>query len=305
MNLAQVDFSPLQKFASTFRFFRIVKRVKMIIVRLTILAIIIAVAWGAFWLISRINAATDAIEAGATMSETTSETHSYSSSGSYDLSLLFFISIVTYFGSGPLLMILLSQSWARFAMQNEFQEISDINTMKALLEVPGFKDKIVALKLPPIGGRLNDIDFVFFMRMYKEGGIIRWRERRMDTIIRTQLPVNLPHIVINATANENLRRTNMTDKPVESEVFQFEGPLGKNYDVYAARQNQIIALQLFTPDVLEILYDELPRADVIIKDNNMWVLFRGQVASDENTSRLFHAIATFHPQIAKQAASLA
>lgn len=61
------------------------------------------------------------------------------------------------------------------------------------------------------------------MRSYKEGGLLRWRERKMDSIMRLQLSSNLPHIIVNFRDNVTARRSNMTSRMENSIKFQFEG----------------------------------------------------------------------------------
>jgi len=188
-----------------------------------------------------------------------------------------------------------------FAKRNNFRWIEQsIAVLSGIERVPSFKGKFISFSSGVITGVFRNLTFTFFTRQYKEGGVLRWRERQMDTVLAIALPAQLPHIVINARANERARRSNLSTSFPDNYYFQFEGIYGDKYDVYTAPQSRIVTLQLFTPDVLAVLYGKLPTADIEIKGNKLWVVQRYGVLDDDLAKNMFAATSQFYEELEKQ-----
>jgi hypothetical protein len=168
------------------------------------------------------------------------------------------------------------------------------------MKVPSFQGKMLSLSLGPIQGLYGKHRFALHSRQYKEGGVLRWRERQMDTVLTLILPATLPHIVINARSNERARRSNMTKSFPAANKFQFEGAMGAKYDAYTKPESRVIALQLFTPDVLQVLYDRLPSADVELLGDKLWIVQRYGVLDDMLAKKMLKAADALYAELEKQ-----
>lgn len=320
-----LDYTPLKTYARVLRSVVVIQRMGMVLFRLLCILFIASVIWAIVTASNTANQSSDGQIPNATSQPTVktevmpdgeTTTYSYSCSGSecptqvtfFVLLLAFvlfpgqfaFVSLLTSLG----IMIAGSIPWSKFAQRNQFRVETNINDAIALMKIPSFKGKLLAVKLFPIVGVYDAMPFAIFTRIYKEGGVLRWRERKMDTIMRLELPVSLPHIVINARANEKVRASNLTERFDSSMKFQFEGIYGTHYDVYAAKTDRVTALQVFTPDVLEVLYAKLPTTDIEIQGNAMWLVQRYVVLDDVVASKVFDAASDLYSKLSKQTRAL-
>lgn len=199
-----------------------------------------------------------------------------------------------------ILIISMAMPWDLFARHNHFAVVHDQREAKKILTVPSFKGKALSTSMLPIAGEIDGVRFHFFMRAYKEGGVLRWRERKMDSLMRLELPSNLPHIIVNARENEKARRSNMTSRMENAIKFQFEGISGAHYDAYTENGNQTAALQVFTPDVLDVLYEKFPLAGVEVYGSYLWIVQRYMVVDDKTAQRLFEGAFAFYKKIIPQ-----
>jgi len=148
----RINPTPLRRFSLLFVTYIWLKRIRMIAFRILILAFIFDYFAG-----SRI------VE--------------FESSGSTDLILwLIFVWIIANF----MLLIWMNKYWRKFAEVNGFDISSESSLSNAHYDqqVPSFQNKKLALSLVSIRGYFDEIKFSFFTRIYKEGGIIRWREKK-------------------------------------------------------------------------------------------------------------------------------
>lgn len=316
-----LDFTPLKTYAMLLRSVVLIRRIGRVLFRLLFILFVAGIVWAIVTTSSTANRSSEEqipqttsqpTVKTETMPDGETTTYSYSCSGSecpIQLTLLVllipfvlfpvqfaFVSILT----SLCIMIAGSIPWSKFAQRNQFRLETDMKSAIALMKIPSFKGKLLAMKLFPIVGVYNAMQFAIFTRIYKEGGVLRWRERKMDTIMRLDLQVSLPHIVINARANEKVRASNLTERFDSSMKFQFEGVYGVHYDVYAATADQVTALQVFTPDVLEVLYTKLPTTDIEIQGNAMWLVQRYVVLDDVAASKLFDAASDLYGELSKQ-----
>lgn len=299
----EIDFSPLSKYSKLYVMFRLIKRIKMVLVRVLILLIIAAIFGGLMYYIFVI---TPILNTPQYLSgEETIQSYGYSlDGGSISSNQIIPIILLIYFGPSLIAAQLMSIQWSSFSKRNGFKRLNRTpethEQISDLMNIPSFGGKILQFSIGPVIGSLSQREFGFFTRQYKEGGVLRWRERQMDTVFVWVLPARLPHIVVNATANERARRSNMTSLRPNVDKFQFEGTWGSRYDVYADPSEQILALQLFTPDVLSVLYNELPSADIEVKDNKIWIVQRYGVLDDVLAKKMFNAAVRLKDEVEGQ-----
>jgi hypothetical protein len=291
MKTADINFSALKHYSTLFRIFIWMKRIRMIVLRVLLLVLLLVPLYAIYF-------ANDG---------------EFESSGTYSLSFNPLWLIVVWFVTNVLLIIWMAIFWRRFASDNP--ELKNLEpkaspddhsiSMAAGYEVkqmtvPSFRGKKLRMSLYPIAGTLLDVPFGIFTRTYKEGGLIRWRERKMDTIIWITLPKSFPAIVIDARANEQARRSNLTKRFDDSWKFQFEGSHGQHYNVYASPQDRVTALQLFTPDVLDLLYAAMPEMDIEVNGDTMWFIKRYGILDDVLAREMFSAVERLWPELSKQ-----
>jgi hypothetical protein len=295
-----VDFTPLATYSRFFLFFRLIRRIKMIAVRVVLALGLLAVVGGMIWWYIAINKALD--DPKTDMSETHTYSQSYSfDSDEHDIDWIFSLIFFAIFGPWLITIVTMSSAWTKFAKVNNFTLLESVSDKaRAAVNVPSFRGKLLSTRLVPIEGLYGNLHFILHSRQYKEGGVLRWRERQMDTVLTLLLPADLPHIVINARGNEKARRSNLSKSFPAEHKFQFEGPLGANYDVYAEPTARIVTLQLFTPDVVQVLYDKLPTADIELQGDKLWIVQRYGVLDDRLARTMVEAADALYIELEKQ-----
>jgi hypothetical protein len=279
MNNAAIDFSELKHYSRVFRIYIWLKRTRMIVVRLLLLALLVFIA----------------------ITFLDGKDHSYSSSGtSIAFDPLFLL--IFWFGAKMVLLSSMSASWQKFATKNSFG-VQQVLSTSSKMYIPSFRGKHLGMSLFPIVGSVDGRQFGFFTRIYKEGGVLRWRERKMDTIIWYDLPKALPHIVVDSRYNERARRSNMTKHYDKERLIHFEGTTGDKYNVYTGVGNEVAALELFTPSVLDVLFQQLPQLDIEVKDRTIWFVWRYGVLDDRLAANLFSVSSALMAQLDAQVAA--
>lgn len=262
-----------------------------------LIALIAAMIWYYIWAMEAVSSPPPE---GA---EEKTYSYSYEFGGESDWSgvIIWFV-IAAGFAQWILTLVAMGVAWDNFAKANGFKmmDATDPVAVQKAMSVPSFKGKWLNRGMSPIIGKYGDHTFSLFNRQYKEGGLLRWRERHMDTIVVLDVPANLPHIVINARGNERARRSNLSKSfPVENK-FQFEGAMGARYDVYAKPESRVTALQLFTPDVLQVLYEKLPNADLELLGDKLWIVQRYGILDDKLARTMLEAAAALYDELEKQ-----
>lgn len=276
-----IDFTPLKRYSTLFKVFRTIRRARMVLLRLALLYCV------GYILVFLLNPY--------------SFSASYSSSGSIDLGLILFVFIFVPIAFLMFRIYYMDWLWRIFANKNGFKLIVQAEAALTGIErVPSFRGKFLAFSSGVITGTHSNLVFAFFARQYKEGGVLRWREWQMDTILTLALPAESPHIIINARKNERARRSNLSVSFPDNHRFQFEGIYGDKYDVFTNPSSRIVTLQLFTPDVLSVLYDKLPSADIEIKGDKLWIVQRYGILDDELAESMFVAASEFYGELSKQ-----
>jgi hypothetical protein len=284
----QVDYSALKHYSTAFTIFKWVKRIYMIVLRVAFLVLIYHI--------------------GKTLYSTGSISYESTSSGTTKLSFNPIILVLIWLSPGMILIVTMGLALQKFTKANKGFSMGDLswaakgipNSAMSHMVIPSFKGKMLRVSLQPVVGLLAVGQFGLFARHYREGGILRWRERQMDTIMWYDLPKDIPHIVINARSNEHARRSNLSKHFAADYKFQFEGAQGPNFDIYAAPQDRITALQLFTPDVIDRLYTLMPNVDIEIEGRTIWFVWRYAVLNDRVVHQLFDATSVFMPGLNTQ-----
>ena len=285
MKPQDVQYGELEHYATLFMLYKWTKRLRMIAFRLLLLAFMIFTAYLL----------------------TTDKTYAYYLEGSVSFNPLPFI--VLWFLLKIALLSFMQHSIEGFVKANagfslgtlSFEERKNPHSPMSRMNVPSFRGKPLRVSMSPIIGTLEAGAFGLFARHYKEGGLLRWRERQMDTVLWFDIDPTIPHIVINARANERARLSNLSRRLPSEQKFQFEGAKGALFDAYVAKESRVDALQLFTPDVLEVIYEQLPDIDIEIKDGTIWFVWRYAVLNDTIAKTMFTSASVFMAELKKQA----
>lgn len=105
----------------------------------------------------------------------------------------------------------------------------------------------------------------------------------------------LPHIVLDARANDPAFGSNLPQGFAESQRLSLEGDLDGRFRLYCPTGYERDALYLFTPDVLALLIDHASSLDVEIVDSWLFFLSNGPLSTTDaerwaSLQRLFDAI---------------
>ncbi len=105
----------------------------------------------------------------------------------------------------------------------------------------------------PIGG--GELGIAFF--------------NNLDVLVWGRLSKNFPHLVIDATGNDRFLGNNIDRKELPLEELSLEGNFPEYFKVYMQKSQQILSLQILSPDRMVNLIDKMPRFDVEIKGGHI------------------------------------
>jgi hypothetical protein len=101
------------------------------------------------------------------------------------------------------------------------------------------------------------------------------------TYLAVTLPAPLPHLVLDATANDRLLESDLPTGVDRSQLIRLEGGFDAHFRVYSPVEYRTGALYVLTPDLMAALIDHASAFDVEILDDRL-VLFRpGSTDFDE------------------------
>jgi hypothetical protein len=101
--------------------------------------------------------------------------------------------------------------------------------------------------------------------------------------LAVRLDAPLPHLVLDAKANNGLLATRLPGQFARDQVLQLEGDFDRYFTLYAPRQYERDALYVFTPDLMATLIDHGSDYDVEIVDD--WVVFATRGPIDRGPGR--------------------
>lgn len=86
-----------------------------------------------------------------------------------------------------------------------------------------------------------------------------------------RLDRSLPHMVLDATANDGLFGSTLPSTFSRDQVLSLEGDFDRHFTLYCPREYETDALYVFTPDLMALVIDESGAYDVEIVDD--WIFF--------------------------------
>lgn len=98
---------------------------------------------------------------------------------------------------------------------------------------------------------------------------------------RFKLPRRVPHMVLDATANNPWLMSNLSVKFKRSQRLSLEGNFDASFSLYAPEQYERDALYIFTPDVMAVLVDYGKDFDFELVEDELFIYAKGSFKLDQ------------------------
>lgn len=103
----------------------------------------------------------------------------------------------------------------------------------------------------------------------------------------------LPHMLLDATANNTIFGSNLPLLYRKEQILPLEGDFNEHFTLYCPKEYERDALYVFTPDLMALLIDEAAPFDVEIVEDWLFVYSKRPLGADESVwSRMFGIIDT-------------
>jgi hypothetical protein len=129
--------------------------------------------------------------------------------------------------------------------------------------------------------------------------------RRMNDVwayVKIKLVRSLPHMVLDAKANNALKISNLEQSFDRSQILGLEGNFNEYFTLYVPKQYGRDALYVFTPDVMAAMIDSGRQYDIEIVGDELYMYSQGSFLLDapETYKALFKIINTIHQELVNQ-----
>ena len=120
--------------------------------------------------------------------------------------------------------------------------------------------------------------------------------------MHTKLPRRLPHIILDAKANDKLGINAFATRLDRKQILSLEGDFDKHFTLYAPKQYERDALYILTPDVMHTLITHARDFDVEIIDDDIYLYGSRpfDLAYAETWKHLLSVISTVNPEFTSQ-----
>lgn len=129
--------------------------------------------------------------------------------------------------------------------------------------------------------------------------------RRMNDVwayVKIKLVRSLPHMVLDAKANNALKISNLEQSFDRSQILGLEGNFNEYFTLYVPKQYERDALYVFTPDVMAAVIDSGRQYDIEIVGDELYMYAQGSFSLDapETYKMLFKIIDAIHGELVSQ-----
>lgn len=93
----------------------------------------------------------------------------------------------------------------------------------------------------------------------------------LDVLVWGRLSKNFPHLVIDATGNDRFIGNNVDRDELPLERVSLEGDFPEYFKVYMEKDQEVLSLQILSPDRMANMIDKMPKFDIEIKGNHIKV----------------------------------
>lgn len=145
---------------------------------------------------------------------------------------------------------------------------------------------------PAITATLNGIvtDMFVYTTVTGEG---RYQEGHNFTLARVELPIVLPHILLRSKKDKALLQQDFADH----EKLQLEGDFDDYFSLQIESGQEVDALTILTPDVMQTLVSYSQHEDIEIGANNLYFIIAGDARSVENLRQLIQSVVSLSARI--------
>jgi hypothetical protein len=163
-----------------------------------------------------------------------------------------------------------------FTRDRLYQYKGALGLEKANLVYSGDFEKIRNLILPTRESAFTKIEPVVWI--YKAGNTELFLVANNKSDVRIWLDskntvLKDVHIVLDSVTN-NALKSNLKKEKLPKQHIQLEGNFSKSFRLYCNEGQQVIALQVITPDIMSFLLDNLLSTDIEIINNQIAIISR-------------------------------
>jgi len=181
--------------------------------------------------------------------------------------------------------------WKNFALDNGWQyfrlDQSDYSYIPPGLYGVGNNTRIYDVVNAVFEGHVCDVYMLQFTT-----GSGKNRQVHYYTIARVRLQRPFPHIILDSKKSRALQsRGHATDS------VKLEGEFNDNFSLYFDKNDQVNALSVITPDVMQTLIASNTAQDIEIIDNNIFFMIHSDVRSAEYIPILFASVDALSDEI--------
>jgi hypothetical protein len=221
--------------------------------------------------------------------------YSYSGYGNGSLVVIFWLWV-----AGPFLltMTLMSRAITRFTKINHLSDnskylltshtntgpnvLSSINSLR-LISSNSFKGSN-GISTMRACGDMHGVWYEFFVRYYKSG-VYLLRSRKTDLVICLKFGKPLPHVIFDRKAG--IFNDNLISTMSRVEDVGLGGMMSTIYDIYIDRNDTLDAFVVWTPDLLQMVYNDLNYCDLEMKNDSLWLIWHDVKVDDTAAKVLF------------------
>lgn len=163
----------------------------------------------------------------------------------------------------------------RFARANRMEYVPTITRPPLTGMIFGYGEPAIATDVLM---RRGTVPFSVANYAYSTGSG-RNREQHRWGYVAMRLPIDLPHIVLDARGNNTLGRSNLPVQFAGRQQLGLEGDFDRHFTLYCPEGYEADALYLFTPDVMARFIDRAAELDVEIVDDHLFLYSRRELST--------------------------
>lgn len=145
-----------------------------------------------------------------------------------------------------------------------------------------------------ISGKYRDLDLRIFLYNLSVGSG-RSQQTWMETVFEVDYPVKLPHLLLSDKATNDL----YLNREFKADKVELEGGFSKDFELYVPPGLQVEALQVFTPDVMEVIESVKGQFSLIeLSGNKIYVLIDHYISDTKDMRAAFTLVRTLVNKLA-------
>ena len=173
----------------------------------------------------------------------------------------------------------------------------ELGLRRAALLYSGNLDKLRTTILPAQQSAFSPKDPLIWMYTDKTSGTELFLSNYGDDLrvwFQPKTVLKDIHIVLDNVANNNPHSSNLFKLHLPGQHIELEGNFSKYFAVYCGQRQQIIALQIISPDIMAYLLDEALDVDIEIIEDQVAIMIRQGCESLETVRNVLDFASQFH-----------